>query len=206
MNIEEYAYDKETRRRFSAIYEQIPPETDQILDIGCARYNKNKRSGTNLHRFLIEQTNAEVYGIDVDEDAVSEMREDGYNVEVADAQEYDIDNEFDVIIAGEVIEYLPNPGEFIKTSMEHLSKNGRIIITTENPNAFFFYRGGLTGREFKNLIWLSPDKIGNISDNVTLDTIQWISPAGGVSKVLWLLGFKKASAPRFCAVLVGKDT
>lgn len=199
----QYTDREDTRKRFSVIYDLIPNNANAILDIGCARYDVETRDKNDLHRFLVNETEAVVTGIDLEEDAIEAMREEGYNVIVADAQNFDLEQSFDVIVAGEVVEYLPNPGLFIDNSLDHLTDSGRIIITTENPVAFVYWRKALQGDQQPNTLWFDPDNLGNISKNIDSKNINitWISPDGGISRILWKMGFERASAPRYAAVI-----
>ena len=203
IDIERYASRKDTKKRFKKIYELIPENTTSILDIGCARYTSKTRSKNNLHELLVAETNATVHGIDISIDAVNEMQNDGYNVSVGDAENFNFNRKFDLIIAGEVIEYLSNPGQFVNNSLDHLSENGKIIITTENPYAFVYWRKSIQKRSQPNLIWIDPINISGMSDRISENNIEvsWISPDGGISSILWMLGCKQASAPRYCAVI-----
>lgn len=45
---------------------------------------------------------------------------------------------FDVIVAWQVIEHLPNPWDVLAAAAQHLAPGGVIIIDTPNPNAFQF--------------------------------------------------------------------
>jgi SAM-dependent methyltransferase len=108
----------------------------RVLDIGCvdARPDGNKKfAKTGLHIFLKERA-AELVGVDIDEDGVRQMREEGYNVVVADAENMNLGMQFECIVAGEIIEHLGNPGLFLENMKRHLVKDGCLILTT--PNAF----------------------------------------------------------------------
>lgn len=202
-NVEKYTYRPDTRKRFRLIYENIPQEAATILDIGCARYQANIRNQNDLHGFLSNECNAKIKGIDVNETAVTEMQKQGYDVEVADAETFSISEKFDVIIAGEVIEYITNPRLFVENCLDHLSSKGKIIITTENPYAFVHWRKSLTGNYQPNYLWIDPFHIPSISDRINEGDVQinWLSPDGGVSSLLWKLGYKQSAAPLFCAVI-----
>jgi SAM-dependent methyltransferase len=202
-SVEQYTDREDTRKRFSVIYNLIPDDADSILDIGCARYDAEIRDKNDLHRFLVNETGAVVTGIDVEEDAIEAMREAGYDVTVADAQNFELEQSFDVIVAGEVIEYLPNPGLFIENSLDHLTDSGRIIITTENPVAFVYWRKALQGEQQPNTLWFDPDNLENLSEYIGSEDVEmsWISPDGGISWILWKLGFKRVSAPRYAAII-----
>jgi SAM-dependent methyltransferase len=45
---------------------------------------------------------------------------------------FKIDQEFDTIVAGEIIEHIENPSFFIKECKKMLKKKGRLILTTPN--------------------------------------------------------------------------
>jgi len=51
-----------------------------------------------------------------------------------------IDNKFDTVIAGEVIEHLESPINFIRYCKSLLKKNGRLIITTPNAAGLQYIR------------------------------------------------------------------
>jgi SAM-dependent methyltransferase len=61
------------------------------------------------------------------------MNKMGYNTFVADAQYFEFNDRFDVIVGGEIIEHLENPGLFFESCRRHLNDDGCLIITTPNP-------------------------------------------------------------------------
>ena len=101
---------------------------NDVLDIGCV--------GADSHMSLHREIKASVrscVGLDI---------EPAENVIKADAQNFVLDQEFDVIVASEVIEHLPNPAGLIESALRHLREKGQLIITT--PNAFSFLLIGQT--------------------------------------------------------------
>lgn len=202
-DIDQYANRKDTRKRFKLIYEALPESSKTILDIGCARYESEVRIQNDLHKLLVNETEASVKGIDVETAAVERMKEQGYDVAVADAQTFEFDYPFDAIIAGEVIEYLPNPGAFLDKALDHLTSNGRIIFTTENPYAFSVWRKSLHNNFQPNSVWIDPNNIATLSDRITRTNVDvvWLSPDGGISSLLWKLGWKESAAPRYCGII-----
>lgn len=197
-----YADSLRDQNRFQLIYDALPPNPGSILDVGCARGSQfGGRDTTDLHEFLLQETSADVMGIDIDEEAIEQMKEDGYDVAVADAQSFALDETFDAIVAGEVIEYLPNPGGFIDTSLNHLSQDGFLIFTTENPSAFTYWRKSLQNESFENTLWIEPKNIKNLHPELSDDDVHvtFRSPTGGVSSFLWKMGYTRASSPGYCA-------
>ncbi|MGB9456079.1 MAG: methyltransferase domain-containing protein [Bryobacteraceae bacterium] len=107
-----------------------------VLDVGCVEHVvSNEASERWLHRRLVERAKS-VLGIDVLESEVEELRKRGYNIICADAMTASLGKTFDVIVAGEVIEHVVNPGALLTNLRRHLNENGRLVLTT--PNAFFF--------------------------------------------------------------------
>ena len=73
-----------------------------VLDIGCvdARPDgKKKYQSSGLHIFLKEHA-SELLGMDIDEDGIKQMKEDGYHVVAANAETMHLGRQFDCIVAG----------------------------------------------------------------------------------------------------------
>ena len=105
-----------------------------ILDIGCTDHIVRDGSVYWLHKHLSENF-SDVVGIDISEENLQKMRSLGYQkLFNMNAESFSFDQQFDTIVAGELIEHLSNPGLFLDKARSHLSSNGRLIITT--PYAF----------------------------------------------------------------------
>lgn len=107
-----------------------------VLDIGCVDSrpgNVRKYESSGLHKFLKLHA-GELLGVDLDADGAKEMQTMGYNVIAGNAENMDLGQQFDCIVAGEIIEHLNNAGNFLETLKKHLKDDGVIIITA--PNAF----------------------------------------------------------------------
>ncbi len=96
-----------------------------------------ERKSANLLFRHICQINPDTVGVDIDEDGVDILRQQGYNVRTADVTTMDLGEPFEVIVAGELIEHLVNPGVFLRNAARHLTADGTLVITTPNP----FYAG-----------------------------------------------------------------
>jgi len=100
-----------------------------VLNVGCV--------GTASNEFLqneISKYAKEVVGIDIDKYGLKKLKNDGYNVIYGDVQDIslNLERQFEVIVAGEIIEHLENQGIFLNNMKRHLVKNGVLIITTPN--------------------------------------------------------------------------
>lgn len=113
-------------------------ETDDVLDIGCVRHSlddinwEDPNPGEWLHA-EIRQHAATTLGIDMEQAEVQKLKEKGLDVTTANAETFDFDRSFDVIVAGELIEHLSNPGDFLQRCREHVREDGTVIISTPNP-------------------------------------------------------------------------
>ena len=75
------------------------------------------------------------WGLDASREAVDALRAEGReNLVVGDAQDFSLDQSFDTILAGELIEHLGNPAGMLSSARRHLKPGGRLVVTT--PYAF----------------------------------------------------------------------
>jgi 2-polyprenyl-3-methyl-5-hydroxy-6-metoxy-1,4-benzoquinol methylase len=126
------------RERFDAVRPLL--QAQSVLDVGCAsRYGRPDW----LHGLLAADT-PDLVGIDMNEKLVSDLQAAGYDVRLADARDFDLQRQFDVVFAGELIEHLDDVRGFLTSVARHLKPGGRLVLTT--PNAFyvgnFIYRLG----------------------------------------------------------------
>jgi 2-polyprenyl-3-methyl-5-hydroxy-6-metoxy-1,4-benzoquinol methylase len=110
----------------------------RVLDVGCVNHNVEATRRDDWRHAQIARVAKKVVGLDYEVAAVEDIRKRGWEVVAADAQDFDIreqypDN-FEAIIASEIIEHLVNPGAFLDCLQKHLAPGGRILITT--PHAF----------------------------------------------------------------------
>ena len=122
-----------------------------VLDVGCAGEVIEPGGRDWLYGRLRERFPT-VLDIDRSADRVAEMRALGFeNVEVADAQDFDLHRQFDTVLAGELIEHLEAPASFLRCTARHLKPNGRLILTT--PYAFAPVYFFIAMRHFPRLPW-----------------------------------------------------
>lgn len=109
-------------------------EGKDVLEIGPAELvgtvNRQKRERW-IHGRIAEAANRLV-GIEISEEQAEALRAEGYDIRVGDAQTFDVGEAFDVIVAGELIEHLSNPGLFLDRALSHLRPGGVLALTTPN--------------------------------------------------------------------------
>jgi len=98
----------------------------RVLDLGC-RYGALTRA--------YAQGN-DVTGVDVDREALAEAAKLGIDTQWADVDEPlpFADSSFDVVVAGELLEHVRDPGRLVAEAMRVLRPDGEFIASV--PNAF----------------------------------------------------------------------
>ena len=97
-------------------------KTDKILEIGC--------SGGPLINFLKHSGFMNIYGIDISVDAINLCKKKGLtNVAVMDGAKTQFKNEeFDVIIASDILEHIKNGHSALLEWYRLLKPNGKLIL------------------------------------------------------------------------------
>ncbi len=148
-----------------------------VLDIGCAGHVPEPNSPYWLHGRIRKQFQ-DVVGIDINRENVGKLLKLGYtNIFVADAQNFSFSTTFDTIVAGEVIEHLSNPGEFLKNCKIHLKPYGRLVITTPYPFSLLHILYAIknfpkTCSNSEHTLWLCPQTLKELAKRYKLSVIH----------------------------------
>lgn len=128
-------------------------EGKKVLHLGCTNSpytNESIKNEMLLHHDL-KKVSKELYGFDYDAEGLEIFQQTGEkNIYWADLEKLEdvaLDETFDVIIAGEMIEHLSNPGLFLRGIQRFMNENTSLVITTINAYSgmrFFIY--GLRGK------------------------------------------------------------
>lgn len=94
-----------------------------IADIGCAQMP---------NEFLNAD---EVIGIDIVSSRVPQCYTQFFQGSVEEFRSEYGDCSVDAIVAGEILEHLKDPLAFLETSIRVLSKGGKLVLSTPNPNS-----------------------------------------------------------------------
>jgi len=104
-----------------------------VLDIGVVEHTRDAAGSPHWLHGHLKRYATRCLGVDVLEAEVMYLREQGYNVIVADITLSPVAEKFDVIIGGEVLEHLDAPGMFMKNCAAMLNSGGRLAVTVPNP-------------------------------------------------------------------------
>lgn len=124
-----------------------------VLHLGAVDYYEGQVCG--LHKRLMGVSGS-LIGLDIDSDGIEKARCTGIrNIIYGDLERLDevnIASKFDVILAGEIIEHLSNPGLFLAGVKRFFGYQTEMLVTS--PNAFSLHRFLIALRGFE---YVHPD-------------------------------------------------
>lgn len=159
-----------------------------VLHVGCAAAPVTPdllSSPDFLHRRLVQAADA-CCGVDTDASAARMLRDAGFTdiltLDAADLSSV-TDSTFDLIILGEVLEHVNNPGLLLAEMAKVLRPGGRVVVTV--PNAFNLLRfiQLFAGREvvhMDHVAYYSAKTLAAVCSRVglTLETVAFTDPFG----------------------------
>lgn len=125
----------------------------KVLHLGCTDYpyTQTRIENKSLLHFELGEIAEELYGFDFDQKGIDILSNAGvknlFQADLENLEEVNLDETFDVIIAGEMIEHLSNPGLFLRGIKRFMNENTNLVITTINAYSgmrFLIY--GLRGK------------------------------------------------------------
>lgn len=129
----------------------------KVLHLGCTNWPYTRDSIDNgmLLHFDLEKISGELYGFDFDQEGIDVLEQAGaknlYRADLEKLEEVALSKTFDVIVAGEMIEHLGNPGLFLRGIQRFMNPETRLVITTVNAySALRFLIYGLRGKGGEN--------------------------------------------------------
>jgi len=100
----------------------VPPGPGRLLDVAC---------GGGVMAPLVRQAGYAHVGVDLGVPALREARRHGVAVARADAVQLPFPDEvFDVVVAGEVLEHVPDPHRLVAEACRVLRPGGRLVLDT----------------------------------------------------------------------------
>ena len=110
----------------------------KVLHLGCTDYpyTENSIEKNLLLHFELEKCTSEIYGFDFDQAGIDILQSRGVgNLYQADLEHLDdllLTETFDIILAGEMIEHLSNPGLFLAGIKRFMRPDSKLVLTTVN--------------------------------------------------------------------------
>jgi len=148
-----------------------------VLDLGCVHHNpENYKSKYWVHKALKEVASS-LEGLDLYEEGVKYLREIGYEINIGNAENFDLGKQYDVIVAGDLIEHLVDLGGFLKSCHAHLRPEGKLLISTPNP---WYWRNVVKALLFSKVknnpehtLWMCPVTLSQLVSRYDLRVVEW---------------------------------
>lgn len=111
----------------------------KVLHLGCADVPFTLQRGENLLHYQLARVTPphKLWGLDLSKEGVNILQQKGHNVIHGDVEQLGRElkeQDFDVILAGEIIEHLSNPGLFLKSLTSVMNRNTELVLTTVNAS------------------------------------------------------------------------
>lgn len=128
-----------------------------VLHLGCTNspYTEDSVRNNMLLHFDLAASSKRLVGFDYEQEGLDILAEAGvkelYRADLEDLDAVPLDETFDVIIGGEMIEHLSNPGLFLRGIKRFMNRDTKLVITTINAYcAMRFLIYGLRGKGGEN--------------------------------------------------------
>lgn len=119
-------------KRIDLIKEHIKDK--KVLDIGFIQHSWKKSLNKNWLHNDIKKISKYVIGLDYLKKDIEILKKKKYDCVFANAENFNLNKKFEIVIAAELIEHLSNVGLFLLSVKKHMKKESELILTT--PNAF----------------------------------------------------------------------
>lgn len=159
-----------------------------VLDVGCINHSADVAVAMGedwLHR-RIQRVARSVTGLDILAADAEALNRRGFDVVVADAQDFDLGRTFDVVVGGDIIEHLSDIGGFLRSARRHMTAESLLVLTTPNPFNFAqMMQVLLRGQAVVNAehtVWIDPSVMHELLDREGLVplSLTWIDSDPGV--------------------------
>ena len=182
-----------------------------VLDIGCLDHDLSQKSiEPNWLHQKIRNEAKETVGLDIEQSAVRGLQKQGFTVQCGDIETINLDRQFDVAVAGEIIEHIHNPGNALLNIHKHLKSGGILILTTPNPffiGQFFriIKRNKIKVRP-DHICWYDPKTLSTLltESGFDVENIYWVKPKRTFQRLL--CSFRPYLSPSFLIVARKKPT
>lgn len=169
-------------------------EGKRVIEVGPAELvgTINREKFERWIHGRISQVASKLIGIEKSPEQVAALSELGYDIREGDAEEFEVKEDVDVVLAGEVIEHLSNPGRFLECAWRHLPPGGKLVLTT--PNRFCIdkitrvLRSGVIPEYVKpiakHVLFFDSDALTSLLErygyvDIQIDYCKWVGAPGG---------------------------
>jgi 2-polyprenyl-3-methyl-5-hydroxy-6-metoxy-1,4-benzoquinol methylase len=152
----------------------------RVLDVGVVCHVVDIQGEDEWMHGAISRSAASCLGVDILPEAIAELKARGFNVMFRDITVEPLDQTFELIVCGEVIEHVGSPAGLFKAAAKMLEPGGRLVLTTPNPYSDTNIRRALNGtfeESVDHVTLLVPAGIAELAERegLVLDTYRGVS-------------------------------
>lgn len=172
----------------------------RVLDLGCVQHTLDYARDPEWLHGKIAQVASSLTGVDYLLHESEELRKQGYDIRVMNVETMDLNEKFDVIVAGDIIEHLSNIGMFLESVTKHMNQGSLFLVSTPNPvNILRFIRvllRGKVGGNKEHTCWFTAKVLNQLAARYNLepveicyvdDSYQWFSVRRKITWAPWLM-------------------
>jgi SAM-dependent methyltransferase len=171
--------------RHSPVDDRIPylvelARAKRVLDVGVVDHviEENPRQA-HLH-IALSGVASSCVGIDIVESGVAALSMQGYDVRLGDIMAPGlaqlVGTDFDIVIAGELIEHVGEPIAMLDNAKSVLVEGGRLVLTTPNPYCLRLISDHVRGKVRENvdhLFYYFPSGIAELASRYGWDLVSY---------------------------------
>ncbi len=121
-----------------------------LLHVGCTDwpFTADRLTTGNLLHLKLREAARFLLGIDISQESLCLLRDYGCeDIAFMDAECITLDERFECILAGDVVEHLSNPGLFLTGACRHLAPDGELIVCVPSALSAACLKTWALGRE-----------------------------------------------------------
>lgn len=141
-----------------------------VLDIGCIDHDMDTVDQLDqawLHA-RVQGVAANLVGLDILEAEAAILNARGFNIVIGDAQDFDLGQTFEVVVVGDIIEHMTNPGLLLDSVARHMTPQSICIVTTPNP----FNIEQVVSAVTRNVVSVNPEHTLWLDPRVTWELVS----------------------------------
>ena len=170
-----------------------------VLHVGCSDYplTEERLKTNNLLHQILENSASKILGIDCSIKGINILEKHGLKtVKLMDAENMSLESEFDIILTGDVLEHMNNPGKFLEKVPDLLTTDGELIIGAPNAFTLNAIKVWFLGREYTHkdhTFYFSPKTLTELCSRYNLLPVRLVytvQPKSGAESDLFIMARK----------------
>ncbi len=160
-----------------------------LLDIGVVAHTKEAIADPGWLHGHLSRSASKSLGVDILPESVEFLKSEGFNVRLADLTREPLEETFEAIVAGEVLEHLSAPGRLMDSCAAMLGKGGRLYVTVPNPWYLNVILKNLTRDSVfidsaDHVVWYDANAIYELGQRSGLELVKWSGIASAAPRGL----------------------